>query len=172
MSAMPAPDVHSDDVVLTAEDLVAGADATFEVELPANVFPAATAVDRRTGRVRLRPLTVRDVHLIAKAAKADDVLTVALMIQKAVVEPALTDKDVARMPAGLVRFLVEQIDRISGLRSSDDELRGLAGSPIVQAFFVLTKEFGWTPDEIRRLTVAQVLAYLEMLTESRRLGTA
>lgn len=157
---------------LTAEELMAGRDATFDVEIPPDLLqptldeaPASTG-----GRVRLRPLTVRDVQLIVKAAKDDEVLTSVLMVQTAMLEPALTDREISALPGGLVRFLVDRINRISGLSSTDDELRELAESPVVQAFFVLAREFNWTPEEVRALTVGQILGYLEMLQQTR--GTA
>jgi hypothetical protein len=157
---------------LTAEELMAGRDATFDVEIPSDVLqpdlddgPPATG-----GKVRLRPLTVQDVQLIVKAAKDDEVLTSVLMVQRAMVEPTLTDRDISALPSGLVRFLVDRINRISGLSSTDDELHALAASPIVQAFFVLAREFNWTPEEVRGMTVGQILGYLEMLHQTR--GTA
>lgn len=159
---------------LTAEELMAGRDVTYDVEIPGDVLqPAGDDDDGPTppgGKVRLRPLTVNDVQLIAKAAKDDEVLTSVLMIQKAMIEPTLAERDIAAMHGGLVRFLVDRINRISGLTSTDDELRELAESPIVQAFFVLAREFNWTPEQVRALTVGQILGYLEMLQQTR--GTA
>lgn len=171
-------------LLLSAEELLAGADVEHEVEIPREVFAAgsATGADPHEtsdgdesraasrpapGRVRIRPLCLRDVQLIAKGAKDDEALTSILMIERALVEPELDRRSISRMPSGLVRFLVDQINRVSGLTSSDDEIRELAGAPLVQTFFILAKEFGWTPEEIRELTLGQVLGYLEMLNRSR-----
>ena len=156
--------------LLTAEDLLAGKDAVVEVEVPGDVLRPADGDAVPDGRVRLRPLTVSDVQLIAKAARDDEVLTSVLMIQRAVVEPKLEQSEVAAMHGGLVSFLVERINRISGLTSDDDELRALAESPLAQAFFILAREFHWTPQQLREMTVAEVLAYLEMTQESREHG--
>jgi hypothetical protein len=156
--------------VLTPEELLAGKDAVVDVDVPGDILrPAAEggADPVPGGRVRLRPLTVSDVQLIARAAKDDEVLTSVLMIQRAVVEPRLEQAEVAAMHGGLVSFLVERINRISGLSSTDDELRALAESPLAQAFFILAREFHWTPQHLREMTVAEVLAYLEMAQESR-----
>jgi hypothetical protein len=156
---------------LTAEELMAGARVTFEVDVPGPLLaPGSGAEAPGPGprRVRLRPLTVKDIQLIARAARDDDVLTSALMVQQAVVEPALKAEQVAELPGGLVRFLVEQINQVSGLRTDDDELRELTDSPLVQAFFVLAREFNWTPRQVRELTVGQVLGYLEMINQTRR----
>lgn len=162
--------------VLTAEELLAGAELEYDVEIPAEVIRPGAArsetPDAAPRRVRLRPLRLKDVQLIARAARGDEVLTSVLMIQRALVEPELDQRAISRMSSGLVRWLVDHINRISGLTSSDDEVRELAGAPIVQTFFVLAKEFGWTPDEIRALTVGQVLGYLELLTRTRRGATA
>jgi hypothetical protein len=154
---------------VTAEELAAGKDVTFDVEIPAEVLhPTAdgTPPTRPGGTVRLRPLTIRDVQLIAKAAKDNEVLTSTLMIQQAVVEPALNQHEVAELPGGVVSFLVDCINRVSGLTTSEDDLRDIARSPIVRAFFILAKEFNWTPQQVRELTVGQVLGYLELLNET------
>lgn len=159
---------------LTPEELMVGRDVTYDVEIPPEVIrpaleegggPPATG-----GKVRLRPLSVQDVQLIAKAAKDDEVLTSVLMVQRALVEPTLAEREISSLHGGLVRFLVDWINRISGLSTTDDELRELAESPIVQAFFVLAREFNWTPEDVRGLTVGQILGYLELLQHSR--GTA
>jgi hypothetical protein len=161
-------------MLVNAEELLAGSELTFDVEIPAAVLYPTTEDGTKgspTGKqVRIRPLTVRDVQLIARAAKHDEVLTSVLMIQRAVVEPALRDKDIAELPSGLVRFLVERINRVSGLAAAEDELREWTESPLVQAFFVLAREFGWTPEQVRTLTVGQVLSYMEMLNQARRAG--
>ncbi len=157
---------------VTPEELLAGKDVTYDVDIPAEILhPAPERPASRGaagGRVRLRPLTVRDVQLIAKAARDDEVLTSVLMIQRAVVEPALKQSQVAEMHSGLVAFLVERINRISGLSTTEDEVQAMVDSPIVQAFFVLAKEFNWTPQQVREMTVGQVLGYLELLNQSKR----
>jgi hypothetical protein len=157
---------------LTPEELIAGGSLTCEVEIPAEVLrpgedgePAGNGVEKS---VKLRPLTVKDVQLIAKAARDDGVLTSVLMIQKAMVEPKLKQGEIANMHGGLVSFLVDAINRISGLRSDEDEMREIARAPIVQAFFVLAKEFHWTPEQVRQMTVGQILSYLEMLNRTKR----
>lgn len=153
--------------IATPEELLAGSELTYEVEIAGGLLrpsldgdPEASPAPRR---VRIRPLTVRDVQLIARAAKNDEVLTSILMVQRAVIEPALKERDVSQMHGGLVQFLVERINRVSGLTAGDDELRAIADSPLVQAFVVMAKEFGWTPDQVKALTMAQVLGYLEVL---------
>lgn len=75
---------------VTAEELLAGRELTFEVEIPAQILSPSLANGSANGRsqsqeakkVQLRPLTVKDVQLIAKGAKDDEVLTSVLMIQK------------------------------------------------------------------------------------------
>jgi len=157
-------------MLVSAEELMAGARVTFDVDLPdPQLAPGAGPADGRSSirRVRLRPLTVKDIQLIARAARDDEVLTSALMVQQAVVEPALKAEQVAELPGGLVRFLVERINEVSGLSTNEDELRELTDSPLVQAFFVLAREFNWTPQQVRELTVGQVLGYLEMINQAR-----
>jgi hypothetical protein len=160
---------------LTPEELLAGRDAVFDIEVPAGVLrptpdgerDAAGAARAVGGRVRLRPLTVSDVQLIAKGAKDDEVLTSILMIQRALVDPKLDQAQIAGLHGGLVGYLVERINRISGLVTSDDELRALSESPLAQALLILAREFHWTPTELRAMTVGEVLAYLELTHGSR-----
>jgi hypothetical protein len=164
-------------MLVTADELMAGAAAVFDIEVPVQLLsprherlPSEEVVGAR--RVRLRPLTVKDIQLIARAARDDEVLTSTLMVQQAVVEPPLKADQVAELPSGVVRFLVERINEVSGLTSSEDELREITDSPIVQAFFALAREFNWTPQQVRELTVGQLLGYLEMLNQARRPGAS
>ena len=71
------------------------------------------------------------------------------------------------MRSGVVRFLVEQINRISGLTTDSDTQRELAESPFMQAAVILAKEFGWTPEQMRGLTLAQVVGFIEGLQRAR-----
>lgn len=156
---------------VTAEELLAGRELTFEVEIPAQILSPSLNGSHANGgeakKIQLRPLTVKDVQLIAKGAKDDEVLTSVLMIQKSVVEPALKQSDIAGMHGGLVRFLVDAINRISGLSTTEDEMKEIVDSPIVRAFFVLAKEFNWTPQQVREMTVGQILGYLELLNQNK-----
>jgi hypothetical protein len=152
-------------MLVAAEELLAGAGLTYDVELPAALFGPGEEGEPR--RVRLRPLTVRDIQLIARAARDDEVLTSALMVQQALVEPQLKADQVANVPGGIVRFLVERINAISGLSTAQDELLAALESPLVQAFFALAREFSWTPDQVRELTVGQIIGYLELAQDAR-----
>jgi hypothetical protein len=158
---------------LTPEELMAGGSLSYEVEIPREVLaPGRNGAGFKAGEakkeVKLKPLTVKDVQLIAKAAKGDEVLTSVLMIQKAMVEPALKQNEIAGMHGGLVRYLVDQINHISGLSTTEDEMREIAESPIVRAFFVLAKEFNWTPEQVKGMTVGQILGYLELLNQTKK----
>ncbi|HXF40078.1 MAG TPA: hypothetical protein VN687_10225 [Blastocatellia bacterium] len=148
-------------MTLTAEQLLAGGSLTHEVEIPAELLN--TNGDIPAGaRVVLRPLTVRDLQRIASAAATDDSLSASLMIQQAMVEPALKVEQVSRLPAGLARFLVERINDLTGIDTPRDELTELVQTPLAKACFVLAKEFGWTPEEVSGMTIGQILLYLEM----------
>lgn len=144
---------------LSAEELLAGSSLTYTVNVPAELLPG----DRLgPGQVTLKPLTVKDLQLIVKAARDDTGLTAALMIQQALVEPVLAASQVAGLPAGLARLLVDEINRISGLSASADELTEHVQAPLARACFVLAREFGWTPEQISGLTIGQILLYLQM----------
>lgn len=140
-------------MALTAEDLLAGSALTHEVALP----PGGPA-----GTVTIRPLTVRDVQLVAHAAKDDRELAAGLMIARAVVEPTLTPEQAGRLPAGLARFLVDTINELSGIETPRDRLAELVQAPLAKACFVLADEFGWTAEDVAGMTIGQILMYLEM----------
>ncbi|MEJ2557404.1 MAG: hypothetical protein P8186_14445 [Anaerolineae bacterium] len=148
-------------MILTAEELLVGSGLTHELEIPAHLL-GSNGHEPEHSQVTLRPLTVRDLQRIGKAAHDDDGLSAALMIQQALVEPALKMDQVSQLPAGLARFLVEQINTISGIDTPRDALAELVQAPLARACFVLAKEFGWTPEEVSGMTIGQILLYLEM----------
>ncbi len=149
-------------MTLTAEQLIAGGSLSHDVEIPAELLGTNgdTPVERR---VVLRPLTVRDLQRIGKAAANDDGLSAALMIQQALVEPTLRVEQVSHLPAGLARFLVEQINAFSGISTPRDALAEMVQAPLAKACFVLARQFGWTPEEVSGMTIGQILLYLEMV---------
>lgn len=147
--------------MLTAEQLLAGEALTHETDIPAELL-STNGDTPPEPRVVLRPLTVRDLQRIGKAAREDDGLSAALMIQQALAEPALKLEQVSRLPAGLARFLVERINAISGISTPRDALAELVQAPLAKACFVLAKEFGWTPEQVSGMTIGQILLYLEM----------
>ena len=148
---------------LSAEDLLAGGALTHEVDIPPAVLtPVDGSGDAPPGRVRLRPLTVRDIQLLTKAARDDDGLLSILMLKEALVEPALSLEQINGMHAGLARFLLEELNRASGLAVEAETLAEAVQAPLARACFALASEFGWSPQEIGDLTVGQVLLYLEM----------
>ena len=148
-------------MLLSAEELLAGSTLTHEVLLPPDLL-SGDGEEASEGCVRLRPLTVRDLQRISKAARDDEDLSAALMIQQALVEPALKPEQVAQLPAGLARFLVARINALSGIDTPRDALGELVQAPLARACFVLAKEFGWTPEEVSGMTIGQILLYLEM----------
>ncbi|MDJ0768566.1 MAG: hypothetical protein QNJ12_07210 [Ilumatobacter sp.] len=158
---------------ITAEALLAGGDTTFTVEVPPSILtPARRGQDGESdgadpvegpATVVLRPLQLNDLQRVAKAAPDSNELSSVLMVQQALVEPALSVEQVGRLHAGLVEFLLGEVNRISGLHLADGELSDAVQAPMARACFTLSREFGWTPDECAQLTIGQVLLYLEML---------
>lgn len=164
-------------MALTVEQLLGGAEAVHEVELPAEFLPDDAAAgpegegagpDSRV--VRLRALTVRDLQKIAQAAGDDDGLAAALTIQHALVEPSLRFEQVQALPAGLAQHLVERIHGLSGISWSRSELEELVSEPMARAAYVLAREFGWSLDEVSELTMGQVLMYVQMIADDRLPG--
>ncbi|VTR92926.1 Uncharacterized protein OS=Sorangium cellulosum So0157-2 GN=SCE1572_47170 PE=4 SV=1 [Gemmata massiliana] len=153
---------------LSAEELLAGGAANYDVIIPPALLGQETVMSERA-TVRIRPLTVRDLQRIQKAAGEDDSLSAALVLHQAIVAPALKFEQVSQLPAGLARFLIEQVNAFSGISVTADNLTELVQTPLVRACFTLAKEFGWTPDEVSGMTIGQILLYLEMV---RSEGTA
>jgi hypothetical protein len=157
---------HEATMALTTDELLLGGTATHTVNVPSEVLqPAGEAEANGAGpaSVVLRPLLLADVQRIHQAAHESRDLTSVLMVQQALVEPKVTVDDVNHMHAGLVEFLLHEVNRISGLALGGDELDEIVRAPLARACFVLGREFAWSPDECARLTVGQVLLYLEML---------
>jgi len=148
-------------MIVSAEELLGGSALTHEVEIPTDLL-STNGSSPADARVVLRPLTVRDLQRIGKAARDDDGLSAALMIQQALVEPQLKLEQISQLPAGLARFLVERINTISGISTPRNALEELVQAPLAKACFVLAKEFGWTPEEVSGMTIGQILLYLEM----------
>lgn len=153
--------------MLTVDELLAGGSLTHELQIPTELLGPNV---RAEARVTLRPLTVRDLQRISKAAQDDESLSAGLMIQQALVEPALKIDQVSHLPAGLATFLVEEINKISGINTPRNELAELVQAPLARACFVLAKEFGWTPEEVSSMTIGQILLYLEMASSTGQTG--
>jgi len=165
---------------LTADALLASGTATHAVRIPSSLLRTAATDDavgnphRDTdaGEVTLRPLLVRDVDRVVRAAREQRVLASVLMVQQSLVAPKMTVEQVGDLPAGVVQFLADRVNAISGLTVDGDELERAVRAPLARACFILAREFGWTPSECSELTVGQVLLYLEMIARDERPETA
>ena len=149
--------------MLSAEDLLAGAKTSEVVEIPESLLAAGEVEAVEDRRVRIKPLSVHELRLIVRAARDNGELTAALMVQRALVEPALTMREVSAMPVGLLHFLLHCVNRISGISASEEELLQAVEDPLTRATFALSRQFGWTPDEIGEMTIGQLLTHLQML---------
>lgn len=154
--------------MLTGEELLAGGTLDFTVEVPAEVlYPSGNPQENGDSSgpktVKLRPLTVHDLQLISRAAKEQDSLMATLMVQRSLIEPQMSIAQVSAMHIGLVQFLLEHVNDISGISANADQLKEAAGAPLAKAAFVLAKEYGWTPQQVNELTLGQVLLNLQML---------
>jgi hypothetical protein len=151
-------------VILSAEELLAGAELTYDVVVPSDLLaPALTGTGDEQPTIRLRPLRISDLQVIDRAAADQDQLYATLMVQRALVEPTLTIPQVAALPAGLVHHLLREVNRVSGLDDAGQAVASALEAPIAQAAFVLTRAFGWTPAQVNELTLGQVLLHLELL---------
>lgn len=101
--------------MLTPEDLLAGAETTFDVVIPPPLLGGGKVEGDRSPTVRIRPLSIGRFQLIMKAARNDPGLIPLLMVKEALVEPVLTLEQTRQLPLGLVTYLIDQIRQISGL---------------------------------------------------------
>jgi hypothetical protein len=158
--------------MLSADELLAGGALDYEIEVPSAVLrPGPGQPASGPEHVRLRPLTVNDLQLISRAAKENDTLTATLMVQRALVEPELSVAQVGALHAGLLHYLLERVNEISGISASSEMMQAAVSAPLSRAAFVLAREFGWTPQQVSELTLGQVLLNLEMLEMGREAGT-
>ena len=157
---------------LTADALLASGAATHSVRVPASLLRGTSSADADSGsaagEVTLRPLLVRDVDRVVRAAREQRILASVLMVQQALVSPKMSVEQVGDLPAGVVQFLADRVNAISGLSMDEDELERAVRAPLARACFILAREFGWTPAECSELTVGQVLLYLEMIARNER----
>ena len=153
-------------MTLSADDLLVGGSASHTVTVPA-VILYPTGGDGGDGTVVLRPLRLIELQRVHKASQEQEALASVLMVQQALVEPKLSVEQVSRMHAGLVQFLLREVNRLSGLDLGADEIETLVQAPLARACFVLAREFGWTPDECANLTMGQIMLYVAMLGRRR-----
>lgn len=106
---------------LTPDELLAGATAVYEVEVPPEVLHPSPegqpAAPREEGPrlVQLRPLTIGTFQLIMRAARDDAGMIPLLMIKESLVTPRLSLEQVRQLHLGMVNFLIAHIREISGL---------------------------------------------------------
>ena len=67
------------------------------------------------------------------------------------------------MPVGLLQFLLREVNELSGISASEEEVARAIEDPLAQAAFRLSRAFGWTPEEIGRLTMGEVRTHLQLL---------
>lgn len=159
-------------MTLTGEELLAGGSITHKIEIPEDIlYPEGTPrkeIDADGNTVVLKPLTIKDIQLIAKAAKDNDILISTLMLKQSLVEPSLTIEQISSLHGGVVKFMIDKINQISGLSTPKNDLVEMVQAPMAKACFILAKEFGWTPQEVSEMTIGQVLIYLEMTTQNSK----
>ena len=161
--------VHADtQTILDAQDLLAGSAIIHDVRVPGEILrPGAQPLE--DGLIRMRPLDVATLTLVSRAAREDPSLIPLLMIKESLVEPVLGLDQIRCMHAGLVYFLAERVNLISGLGREDEALEGTASSPLGQTYILLAKHFGWTPEQVSQLTPGQVAVYLAGVARLLRL---
>lgn len=154
--------------MLTTEELLAGSGLTFRIDVPPEVLAPGGNSHGPSGpqSVRLKPLTVSDLQIISRAAKESDHLIAALMVQRSLVEPALSVAEATGMHIGLMQYLLQEVNRISGITTDVDGFSASLEAPMAKAAFLLAREFGWTPQQVNDLTMGQILLHLQMMKEN------
>lgn len=154
---------------LSAEELLAGSTLSYDMEVPDEVINPGQleSEDSPKLKIKLRPLSMNSVQRILKASRDDDGLMSALMVKESVMEPVLSYENVMKLNSGLIRYILGEVQRISGLKASEDELTQAVQEPMAKACFILAREFGWSPQQISDLTLGQVLMYIEMIRQNR-----
>jgi hypothetical protein len=151
-------------VSASAEDLLLGSKAIHTVIIPAHIVRPGddgSAIDNDGDLlVRIRPLTVESLTLIAKATRNNAALVPILSLHQSLVEPTMTVEQVKSLHIGLVQFLMEAINRVSGLSIDGKLISELVNNPAIRANLLLAKHFGWTPEQVSQLTPSQVAVYL------------
>jgi hypothetical protein len=158
--------------MLRVEELLAGSKALYEVEVPPDILsPGASNGPVSTGCVRLRPLNLGALMLITNATRDNPGLAPLLMVKESLVEPTLTIDQIRQLHLGLLYFLVEQVNRISGLNTQGLLGSDAAATALGQTHVLLARHFGWTPEQVSQLTPGQIAVYLagiEKLKEGDR----
>jgi hypothetical protein len=158
--------------MLSAGDLLAGSRVIHDVPVPGNLLnPGGESAD---GVVKLRPLSLAALSLISKAARDDAGLIPVLMLKESLLEPELGLDDIRRLHVGLVQFLLDRINEISGLGPSNGDADEAARSALGGTHLLLARHFGWTPEQVRQRTPGQVAGYLagvRQLVEYDQAGT-
>lgn len=154
--------------MLTSEDMLAGSRLSFDITVPQEVLTPGTedrSLTRGDNKVKLRPLTIADLQTTSRAAKDNDSLLAVLMVQKSLLEPALSVAEVSSLNLGLMKYLLDQVHLISGLETDTAHIKAMAEEPMARAAFLLSREFGWSPQQISELTLGQILVHLQMMTK-------
>lgn len=153
---------------LTQDELLAGSAVTHDVTIPDKLLGSGDEAEggEKRAKVKLRPLTVLDVQRVTKAAKDNDSLLSVLMLKEALVEPELSLEKIQSLQTGLARFLIEEVNRVSGMKMDEEDLEQAVQAPLARACFILAREFGWSPQEVGDLTMGQILLYLEMINQA------
>jgi hypothetical protein len=105
--------------MLTAEDLLFGVHSSYDVAVPQSLLqPTADRSEigaDKDKNVQLQPLSLRTFQRIVKTCQYDSDQISRYMIREGLINPKLTDEQIAMLPVGIANFLVEKIQWISGL---------------------------------------------------------
>ncbi len=155
--------------MLTAEELLAGSALTFEVEVPAERPAAGERLARRGSRRRPRAAARRSRSPTCSSSSARPRRATrslgTLMVQRALVEPALSVAEVAALHVGLVQFLLQEVNRISGIDATSDELAEVEERRSRRRRSSWRASSAGRREQISELTLGQVLLHLQMLDE-------
>ncbi len=122
----PAEPPRSDaPITLSAEDLLLGTQTHYDLVIPPHILQPDLApqnaeqddkpVASTEKIVVIKPLSLKAFQLILNASKSNGDQIPTFMILESLVTPQMTAAQIGALPVGLVNFLVENIQLISGL---------------------------------------------------------
>ncbi len=103
------------EILLTAEELLAGTAVTYDVVIPEAMLGNNPDGTGNTRTIKIKPLSMGVFQLIMKGAREEPELIPVLMVKEGIAEPKLTIAQIKSLPVGLVEFMVERIRELSGM---------------------------------------------------------
>lgn len=91
-----------------------------------------TTLDIRGSKVRVRELTQSERHKFFKEVSDDKFRAPAVLVSLGLVEPKMTEEEVADEPGDVIQILTDAIMNLSGMKSEKEpDARGAVSMPAI-----------------------------------------